>query len=143
MSNDLIVIVVVEDDPDDQYLIQKALAAVEFKLDVMFIGNGLEAQRFFESEQPKASISKSLVLLDLNLPGASGIEVLKSIKSDPDYHPLPVVILTTSDFDAEKDTAKALGASDYIVKPDDIDRFKDVLSRVIHSHVYNGDPNDQ
>lgn len=139
MSNDLIVIVVVEDDPDDQYLIQKALSSVKLDLDIRFIGNGLEAVQFFESSIAKANVANSLVLLDLNLPGASGLEVLKSIKSVPEYQPLPVVILTTSEFDAEKQSAKALGASDYIVKPDDINRFKEVLSHVIKAYVKNGE----
>jgi len=71
-----------------------------------------------------------LILLDLNLPGKNGREVLAEIKSDPRLKRVPVIILTTSQ--AEEDILKAyhLHANGYIVKPVDLDQFFQTIKQL-------------
>jgi CheY-like chemotaxis protein len=71
-----------------------------------------------------------VVLLDLKLPKVDGLEVLRQIKSHPEFATIPVVVLTTS---AERDdiaTAYKLGANSYIVKPVDFDKFMEVAGQI-------------
>ncbi len=64
----------------------------------------------------------SLILLDLNMPGKSGLDVLKEIKSDPKLKCIPVVVLTTSRAQEDIDRSYALGASSFVSKPDSFER---------------------
>ncbi len=88
-------------------------------LDYMF-GNGAYRGRSLE-QGPK------LVLLDLKLPKIDGLEVLRQIKVDPRTKRVPVVVLTTSRDERDLDTAYALGANSYLIKPIDFERFTDAV----------------
>jgi len=74
------------------------------------------------------AVRPDLILLDLNLPRKSGIEVLEEIKTDASLSTIPVVVLTTSE--AEEDIVRAykLHANAYITKPVDFEQF----SRIVH-----------
>ena len=69
----------------------------------------------------------ALILLDLNLPGMHGLEVLERIRSDPRTRRQPVVILSTSGEDRERQAAYDLGANGYVRKPDDFVEFTRVI----------------
>jgi CheY-like chemotaxis protein len=66
-------------------------------------------------------------LLDLNLPGLDGRKLLEKIKSEEKFRKIPVVVLTTSDFEEDIEQAYDSGANSYIVKPTSRDRFLDVI----------------
>ena len=68
-----------------------------------------------------------LLLLDLRLPRIDGLEVLKHIKTSEALQKIPVVILTTSDADADISRAYELNANSYLVKPIDFDRFTEMI----------------
>lgn len=68
-----------------------------------------------------------LILLDLNLVDGSGHELLAHIKRQPRLADIPVVIVTTSDYPQDRRRSAALGASDYVVKPNSFDTFVDIL----------------
>ena len=79
-----------------------------------------------------------VILLDLNLPRYSGLEVLKEIKSHPEYKTIPVIILTTSDESSDIRTAYELGANSYIVKPVELDKFIEVAAQIeLYWRIYN------
>lgn len=65
----------------------------------------------------------SVILLDLNMPGKDGRDVLKYIKTTDEYKSIPVIILTTSSDDRDVEKCYELGANTYIVKPVDFDKF--------------------
>lgn len=70
----------------------------------------------------------ALILLDLNMPGVDGFEVCKFIKRDPVAGQTPVVFVTAEDAPVMKQRARDAGASDYLLKPVDIDRLENVLN---------------
>ena len=107
----------VEDDQDHAELITDVLSddnAEGIRTDVILKKDGQEAIDFFNS---KKKLQLSLVILDLNLPKVSGMEVLKFIKKNPRYCSVPVVILSTSSNQKTIDDAYKNGANGYFVKP--------------------------
>lgn len=73
-----------------------------------------------------------LVLLDLNLPGINGLDVLRWMATDQHVGDVPVVILTTSDHQYDIDRATEFGATDYLTKPFDLDGWGPILPRLDH-----------
>ena len=68
-----------------------------------------------------------LVLLDLNLPGVDGLDVLAEMKSDPELRRIPVVVLTTSSSEADIHRAYDLGVNSYVTKPVGLDGWLEVV----------------
>ncbi|ETR73339.1 MAG: Response regulator receiver [Candidatus Magnetoglobus multicellularis str. Araruama] len=100
----------------------------------MVARDGAEAVEilFGDSTKPdgKAPDLPQLVLLDLNLPKISGLEVLKKIRSNEKTRMLPVVILTTSNEDRDRTESYKLGVNSYIRKPVDFKQFSDAILQV-------------
>jgi CheY-like chemotaxis protein len=124
-------ILLVEDNPGDVRLTREALR--EFKVNNLMevAADGMAALAHLRREGANFSKPRpDLILLDLNLPKKSGIEVLKEIKSDPELMSIPVVILTTSA--AEQDVVKSynLHANCYITKPVELQQFLDVVKAI-------------
>ncbi len=78
-----------------------------------------------------------LVLLDLKMPGMSGIEVLREIRSDHQLRELPVVVVTSSALESDKAEAIAAGASYYIEKPFAMDKFSKELEPILRRWLPN------
>ena len=117
-------ILLVEDEPADARLTREALRDARVINEIHVVPDGTEAMQYLRREGPYASAKRpDLVILDLNLPGKDGREVLEEIKADQDLRQIPVVVLSTSS--AESDIAKAYEyqASCYIVKPVDADKY--------------------
>jgi chemotaxis family two-component system response regulator Rcp1 len=124
-------ILLVEDNPGDARLAIEAFKDARTSNNLSVVGNGEVALEFLHRQPPHQNAPRpDLILLDLNLPRKSGRELLHDIKSDPDLHRIPVVVLTTSR--AEEDVAKAydLNANCYITKPVDLDEFLDVVQAI-------------
>lgn len=123
-------ILLVEDNPGDAQLAREALSESKFRNTLHHVTSGDAAIDFVERRGDYVNaVRPDLILLDLNLPGMDGREVLRRIKSDEDLRRIPVVILTTSD--AEEDVKKtyAMHANCYITKPIDFRQFV----KVVHS----------
>ena len=115
-------ILLVEDDFINQEMIRESIGEV---YDLIVAGTGEEALSVIREQYETLSI----VLLDLNLPGIQGVEVLKQIKSDPAYSRLPVIVMT-SDGEAEVECL-TLGAIDFIPKP--YPASKVILARILRT----------
>jgi CheY-like chemotaxis protein len=121
----------VEDEENDAYLVRLWLQKMEAGLPLHIIENGPQAIRYLSSAgsaQDNASHPlPCLVLLDLNLPGISGFEVLAWIRSQPRMKELAVVIFSSSNKPEDQERARELGANDYVVKPVDLGRTTGAL----------------
>ncbi|WP_394743368.1 response regulator [Natronococcus roseus] len=129
-SNDEIDILLVEDNPGDIRLTQEAFNSAKQKVALQTVTNGDDAVEFLR--QSADNELPDLILLDLNLPGRDGCEVLEMIRDNPRLKPLPVLVLTSSE--AEEDIARCYDAraNAYLTKPTDPDEFislVDILER--------------
>lgn len=108
----------VEDDPNDVFFFERAVLRSGFEIELRTAPDGLEAIRHLDAamaHEPRPPYR--LVVLDLNLPSRSGLEVLEWIRARPGLETLPVVILTSSLSAEDAETARRLGASAYHIKP--------------------------
>jgi CheY-like chemotaxis protein len=122
-------ILIVEDNPLDLDLALRAFRKRRLANHIDIARDGEEAIGFI-ARWEAGHQAPLIILLDLRLPKHSGIEVLDRIKSHPVYRMIPVIVLTTSDEDRDVSAAYALGASAYIVKPVDFEKFQEVVERV-------------
>ena len=121
------VIVLVEDNPDDEMLTLRALRKNNIMNEVLVLRDGAEALDFFLRTGPyagrDASVSPSVVLLDIKLPKIDGLEVLRRLRADKRTRLLPIVILTSSKEEQDMVDGYTLGANSYIRKPVDFNQF--------------------
>jgi chemotaxis family two-component system response regulator Rcp1 len=109
-------ILLVEDNPGDAQLVRMAFAEALPDARVSVAADGEAALARLREEGPP-----DLLLLDLNLPRLSGHEVLEAIKADAALRRLPVVVLSSSEAEADVTRSYELGASSHIAKPGDVD----------------------
>ena len=122
-------ILLIEDNPMDVDLTRRAFARRRLVNPLEVARDGEEALAWFprwEAGEPLPAV----ILLDLKLPRVPGLDVLRALKAHPQLRKLPVVELTTSRENADVDTAYALGANSYIVKPVDFENFLEVVSQI-------------
>jgi CheY-like chemotaxis protein len=127
----MIQILLVEDDPGDVLITREAFAENKVRNKLSVVSDGDTAMAFLRREGDFAAAPRpDLILLDLNLPGRNGHEVLAEIKSDAILQRIPVVVLTTSD--AEEDILRSydLHANAYVTKPVDFERFLTVVRQI-------------
>lgn len=130
-------ILMAEDSPTDVMLKREALEDAKLLNTLHVVDNGVDAMEFLRRKgQYAAAPRPDLILLDLNMPRKSGLEVLAEIKADANLRAIPVVILTTSK--AEGDIMQAYGhhANCFISKPVDFEAFAQVV-RQISSFWFN------
>ena len=126
-------VIYVEDEPDDAFFMRRAFEQCAPDVELRILTNGEEAIRFFsEDYEPKqrAAYQSGLVLLDLNLPGLSGLEVLAQIRSKPVLRQLPVIMYTSSNQTVDIVEAYRRGCSAYLVKPHSPEKLRDLISAV-------------
>jgi CheY-like chemotaxis protein len=121
-------ILLVEDNEDDILLEQEALADAKLVNLMSVVRDGEEALTYLRRQgQYQNARIPGLILLDINMPKKNGFEVLNEIKTDPALKHIPVVMLTTSDSEADIVKSYARGACSFITKPMDFDKFRDVI----------------
>ncbi len=124
-------ILLIEDNPGDARLLREALAEAKIRNRLHVVADGVEALSYLRHQDTfAAAFRPDLILLDLNLPGKDGREVLAEIKQDEDLRRIPVVILTTSQAEADIARAYALYANAYVTKPLDIEQFITVVKSI-------------
>jgi CheY-like chemotaxis protein len=124
-------VLLVEDDPGDVLLTSEAFAYHHLDVQLHVVGDGEEAMRFLRRTGDFAGAPRpALVLLDLNLPRRSGLEVLADLKADPDLRTIPVVVLTTSQAQQDIQCSYQLHTNAYVVKPIDADQFSQAIGQI-------------
>jgi CheY-like chemotaxis protein len=117
-------ILLAEDNPADVYLIQEAMREHGVDSNIRVASDGNEVLELVSPGNPDAEIgSLGLIILDLNLPRHDGIEVLQRLRTNPALAHVPVVILTSSDSPRDRQLAQDLGATCYLRKPSNLERF--------------------
>jgi CheY-like chemotaxis protein len=132
MTVDTPVILVAEDDAQHRLLIRAALAAAKLANPVRLVGDGDAAIAYLAGDGGYADRYRHplpvLVLLDVHMPGTSGLEVLAWLRAQPGgLGQIPTVVLTASDDEADIDAAFGAGATSYLVKPVGFDALLDVV----------------
>jgi len=127
-------ILLVEDDDGHARLIERNLRKVNLVNPIERVRDGMEALEYLHNEgafeDRRRFTRPRLVLLDINMPRMDGIEVLERIKADQRLRCLPVIMLTSTDNQAEIDRCYAAGASGYVAKPINIVSLGEKLQRL-------------
>jgi two-component system, chemotaxis family, response regulator Rcp1 len=124
-------VLLVEDSPGDVRLTLEALADAKISNNIDVASDGIEALEFLRKEgQYQDAKRPDLILLDLNMPRMDGRELLSIIKKDDDLRTIPVVVLTTSQSEADIFKSYDLQANCYITKPVDLDQFLVVVNSI-------------
>ena len=128
-----VAIVMIEDDEGHATLIERNIRRAGVNNQIMPFTSGTAALRYLMGADGTGSVhagSSLLVLLDLNLPDMTGIEILTKIKENPHLKRSPVVVLTTTDDQREIQRCYDLGANVYITKPVDYENFANAIRQL-------------
>jgi CheY-like chemotaxis protein len=128
------IILLVEDNPDDEFLTVRALRRGGLSQDVVVAHDGVEALDYLFGTGAYAGRDvgalPQVVMLDLKLPRLDGLEVLRRIRADERTRLLPVVILTSSDEERDRLHGYRHGANSYVRKPVDYDQFAEAIRQL-------------
>ncbi|PPC77178.1 two-component system response regulator [Pokkaliibacter plantistimulans] len=128
-------ILLVEDNPDDELLTLRAFKKNDINNKVITARDGQEALDYLfrqgRFENRPAHEKPVLVLLDLNLPGVNGHEVLRQIRTHEETSTYPVVMLTTSNESQDIHTSYELGANSFVRKPVDFEDFIESVGNIL------------
>ncbi len=135
----------VEDNPTDVLLIQRAFRKANLSVPLQVVGDGEAAVQYLSGQEPYSDRScyplPLLILLDLKLPRKSGTEVLAWLQQQPVLKRLPVVVLTSSREYADINNVYDLGANAYMVKPVAFDNLVDIVKTLnMHWLIFNEKP---
>ena len=130
-------LLVVEDSDEDYEVLKRLMKRYcDLQIPMQRCVDGEEALEFLLQESKRAERSQgtlpNLILLDLNLPGTDGREVLNEIRQNAYLKTIPVVILTTSSNPKDVDSCYRSGANAYMIKPTDIEQFKISIQQFVN-----------
>jgi len=130
-------ILVVDDDPADREMIALAFKRAGVESPIVAVEDGQEALDFLQAQgrfrERHPEDLPSVIVLDLDMPRVDGFEFLRRVKPTLDLAAIPVVVLTTSEFDKDLSQSYALGANSCITKPGDFERLVEV-ARAVHEY---------
>ena len=128
---EIVDILLVEDDAGDALIVREAFEHYKIRNPLHVVTDGEQALRFVHRDGEFAGAPRpGLIMLDLNLPRVSGMEVLAELKADPDLRLIPVVILTTSQAEGDVLRSYSLHANAYVTKPVDFEQFVGVVRQI-------------
>ncbi|HEY0034008.1 MAG TPA: response regulator [Devosia sp.] len=135
MSNDgkPVTIIMIEDDEGHARLIEKNIRRAGVGNEIIPFTNGTDALQFLMGPDGSGENNKGrqlLVLLDLNLPDMTGVDILEKVKGNEHTKRSPVVVLTTTDDQREIQRCYDLGANVYITKPVDYEGFANAIRQL-------------
>ena len=128
-----VMIVMIEDDEGHARLIEKNIRRAGVNNEIIPFTNGTDALTFLLGADGSGHVSAGrhmLILLDLNLPDMTGIDILQKVKDNPHTRPAPVVVLTTTDDTREIQRCYDLGANVYITKPVNYEGFANAIRQL-------------
>lgn len=134
MTETIVEILLVEDNPSDIELTLHSLRSSNLSNRIEVVRDGAEAINFIFCTGPyshrQIENGPKVVLLDLKLPKVDGLEVLQRVKSNPRTQMLPIVVLTSSREERDIVESYQLGVNSYIVKPVDFEQFTQAVSQL-------------
>jgi CheY-like chemotaxis protein len=120
-------ILLVEDDRDDAFFLRRAFLRAGLSHPIVDVRNGQQAVNYLSGNAWYADRSlyplPKLVVVDLKLPLMDGFELLAWLQNRPELGSLPVIVISSSNLDSDREKAIQLGAKDYLVKPHDPDEL--------------------
>lgn len=128
-----VLIVMVEDDEGHARLIEKNIRRAGVSNDILPFENGTKAVEFLFGADGTAQVNRGkamLILLDLNLPDMSGVDILRRVKENEHLKRTPVVVLTTTDDEREIKRCYDLGANVYVTKPVNYESFANAIRQL-------------
>ncbi len=126
-------ILLAEDSPQDIELTLSALREHNLANDVIVVHDGVEALDYLHCRGKFTGRSNghpAVILLDLKMPKVDGMEVLRTVKSDPDLRMIPIVVLTSSGEERDLVESYRQGVNAYVVKPVDFQQFVRAVSQL-------------
>jgi CheY-like chemotaxis protein len=139
------VVLLADDDVNDVFLVQRALQKANIANPLQVVRDGEEAVAYLSGLFPYADRERhplpALLLLDLKMPRKTGFEVLAWLRQQSRLKRLPVVVLTSSNQNADINRAYDLGANSYLVKPGGFDNLMELMREVgMHWLILNEKP---
>lgn len=128
MNNTLIKIILVDDDEDDRLFFKDAIDEIGMNTSISFFKNG---QEFLDHLKVSGQPLPHIVFLDLNMPVKNGYECLEEIRSNERLKDMTVAIYSTSSSDKDVEETFIKGANVYINKPNDFDKLKKIIKKVL------------
>ncbi len=128
-----VTIVMIEDDEGHARLIERNIRRSGINNEIVPFGSGQPALDYFIGGPGKRGLERGkgyLVLLDLNLPDMSGVDILRHLKETRETERIPVVVLTTTDDKNEIQRCYDLGCNVYITKPVNYENFADAIRQL-------------
>ena len=119
-------VLMIEDNPADVYLISEAIRQNEVEARLLVVSDGESAIHYLQGETNLPAV----IVLDLNLPKQSGIQIFEAIRSRPHYRDVPVIVFTSSLSEHDQSRIKPLGATACMLKSLDLDEFNRIGSVV-------------
>jgi len=130
-ASKVIDVLLVEDDEGDALMTREAFEYYQIRNRLHVVGDGKQALQFLHRTGPYADAPRpGLILLDINLPRVSGLEVLAEVKQDDKLLIIPVIMLSTSQAEQDILRSYSLHANAFISKPADFDHFIDTIRQI-------------
>lgn len=123
-------ILLIEDNVDDEQLVRRALQKNNVMNEVVVACDGEEAISRLFPDKAEGAVRPDLIILDLNLPGMSGLQVLQRIRREDSTRLVPVVVVTSSATDSATRDAYEAGASSFVIKPTDAVEFGETFLNI-------------
>ena len=122
-------VLLAEDNPDDRLLTELAFEGSASITELHMVENGEQALAFLRTQPPFEHVPRpDVLLLDVNMPGLSGVDVARHVRADPGLSGIPVLLLVSSPGDIERWESRGVPADGYLVKPVDPDALTSLLA---------------
>ena len=116
---------IVDDDPDDRQIMLQCFAESDSTVSCVLFENGTELLNKLKETQSELP---GLILLDLNMPGVTGLQALREIRQDKNFAEIPVIVLTTSRLRRDRVISYELGANCFLPKPDSYSKLLTIVN---------------
>ncbi len=137
-NNSSKLILIGEDDIDDKEILEEIFLSIDPTIRLHFINNGQKLLLFLENADQEQL--PCLIILDYNMPGLNGAEILKCLQPMKQLKNIPRLIWSTANVGNFKSTCMALGAADYFVKPSSLKDLEALINRMLSYCLIDNNP---
>lgn len=124
-------IILIDDSPSEPILLESAIIKSERNIVLETFDDSIKAvKELIRRGKEETEMLPNLILLDLNMPGYSGIEVLSKLRSDDNLCFIPIIVMTSSSLDSDMKQALKVGANCVVVKPTGHKRYVEVIQMI-------------